>query len=210
MEKDNLPKLTAKLKKLSLLFSIIVISVGVIVLIGWIGDISVIKSISPRWVSMKANTAICFILAGLTLVILNREKSGALVKIFVPLFSLVIILTGLITLLENIFHFNAGIDEFLFRDDILATGTAHPGRLSPLTSVCFILFGFSFLFSNFKKYNWLVFQCFYLVGGVIAFLALISYIFEAKQITDGSEFTAIAFHTSLSFVILMLGILFSR
>jgi nitrate reductase gamma subunit len=45
---------------------------------------------------------------------------------------------------------------------------------------------------------------------MIAFFSLVSYMFAAKQITGVSEYTAIAFHSSISFVILMFAFLFLR
>lgn len=43
--------------------------VGSMVLAGWAFDIAVLKSILPGWVSMKANTAFCFILTGVALLL---------------------------------------------------------------------------------------------------------------------------------------------
>lgn len=43
--------------------------VGSMVLVGWAFDIVVLKSILPGWVSMKANTAFCFILTGVALLL---------------------------------------------------------------------------------------------------------------------------------------------
>ena len=44
-----------------------VTSIGCLVLIGWIVDISIFKSVLPGLVSMKANTSVGFILAGTSL-----------------------------------------------------------------------------------------------------------------------------------------------
>ncbi|MBM4202021.1 MAG: hypothetical protein FJ189_12155, partial [Gammaproteobacteria bacterium] len=43
------------------------IVLGSAVLIGWAADIALLKSLSPVWVSMKANTAVCFVLIGIAL-----------------------------------------------------------------------------------------------------------------------------------------------
>lgn len=42
-------------------------AIGISVLLGWMLDNAVLKSIHPDWVAMKANTAICFLLCGMAL-----------------------------------------------------------------------------------------------------------------------------------------------
>ena len=49
------------------LVALLAIAVGLVVLLGWAFDIVAMKSILPIWVSMKANTALCFILTGVGL-----------------------------------------------------------------------------------------------------------------------------------------------
>lgn len=46
----------------SLVAAIITLVIGGIVLVGWIAGIPVLRSFSPSWVAMKANTAICLLL----------------------------------------------------------------------------------------------------------------------------------------------------
>jgi hypothetical protein len=47
----------------------VVIVVGVTVLGGWLIDSTTLKSLSPVFASMKANTALCFLLAGTSLLL---------------------------------------------------------------------------------------------------------------------------------------------
>ena len=44
-----------------------IILISCLVMIGWFYDISVLKSVIPGLISMKFNTAICFLLIGLCL-----------------------------------------------------------------------------------------------------------------------------------------------
>ena len=54
----------ARGRRFSLAAGMIVLTLGGTVLAGWIFGIPALKSLRPDWVSMKANTALCFLLAG--------------------------------------------------------------------------------------------------------------------------------------------------
>lgn len=203
-------EIKARLKFYSLISSIFVALVGFVVLIGWTKDIIILKSVSPDWISMKANTAFCFLLSGLTLIIYNIEKEGSGSHYIAYSFSAIVILIASITLCEYFFNINPGIDEFFFRDKLTAVGTAKPGRLALGSAICFIIFGVSFLFSRFKIINPLIFQWLYLITGVISITALIGYLFKVDQFTGVAQYTTMAFHTSFSFLILMQAALFNN
>ena len=65
-------------KSISRISAIIVISIGGIVLFGWAFNIAVFKSISPNLPMMMSNTAICFILSGISLLLLQEKSSLSL------------------------------------------------------------------------------------------------------------------------------------
>ena len=191
----------------SLILSILVALTGFFVLIGWIFNISVLKSISPEWVSMKVNTAICFLLAGLSLTLLNLKKTKSVFNLTKAL-TLIMLIIGLVSLLEFIFNFNAGIDEIFFMDDTIIIGNGRQGRMAPGTAICFILFGISLIFSKVNSFSQSIFQCLNLCAGTIALFAIICYLFGVKQLTGVSENTAMALHTSLALFLMMPASLF--
>ncbi len=201
--------ISGKWNRRSLILSGFILLVGFIVLIGWVLDVSLLKSISPDWISMKVNTAICFLLAGIILIRLNLQKRKSIFTLTNAL-SFIILIIGLISLLEFVFNFNAGIDEFFFKDDTIIQGTAQPGRMAPGTAMCFILFSLSFIIAGTNPGSQVIFQCLSLIPGAIALFAMVSYLFGVKQLTGISENTAMAFHTSLSLFFIMPACLFLR
>ena len=62
------------LRSLSQAGSATAIVVGLLVLVGWIYDIPSLKTVLPSLPTMKANTALAFTLAGVSLWILQREQ----------------------------------------------------------------------------------------------------------------------------------------
>jgi hypothetical protein len=56
------------------------ITVGVFVLLGWMFDVSVFKSVLPGRVTMKPNAVLCFILCGSALVLVTISNGRRIVK----------------------------------------------------------------------------------------------------------------------------------
>ncbi|HZP61752.1 MAG TPA: PAS domain S-box protein, partial [Opitutaceae bacterium] len=83
---------------------------------------------------MKANAALAMALLGAVLIALELGHGLAAWLAVLPG------LIGAVTLVEYGFHFNAGIDELLLRDQPFVDVTA-PGRMHPLTAACLTLAG---------------------------------------------------------------------
>lgn len=197
-----------KLKQISLLLSIAVALLGIVVLSGWIGDVAVLKNISAGWASMKVNTAICFLLSGITLIILNRQHQRRIDAAAAGFFSLVILLLTTAILLQYVFNINLGIDELFFTDNTVSSEFAYPGRPAPQTAICFLLTGASLFLISIKKSTSLIFQWLALASGLIAFFALAGYIFGANQLKGISNYTIIALHSAIGLLCIMLATFF--
>ncbi len=62
-------RLVTSFRSFSQFIDIFVVLVGGAVLIGWMFDVSILKSIHPHLVAMKASFALCFVLIGVTVAI---------------------------------------------------------------------------------------------------------------------------------------------
>jgi len=180
------------------------------VLTGWLFDIPLLKSINPSFVAMKANTAFGFLFASLALLFLGREKLSGRQNQIVVFFSVVVLLIGLITSLEYIFHVDLGIDQIIFSEKVNAVSTSSPGRMAPNTAVIFALLGFVLLNLRTKNTIFRVILQFVLVIVLLLTLfTLLGYIYGHSTYMQFSGFTKMAIHTSVTFFILTLGILFA-
>src|SRR5678810_954728 len=74
------------------------IVVGLLVLVGWIYDIPSLKTVLPSLPTMKANTALAFTLAGVSLWILQREQTSQSTQRIGQACAAVVALAGMLTL----------------------------------------------------------------------------------------------------------------
>ncbi|MHB9122083.1 MAG: methyl-accepting chemotaxis protein [Thermoanaerobaculia bacterium] len=190
---------------------IAVIAVGVAVLIGWILNIPLLKSIHPSLVAMKANTAVAFLLSGITLLLLQPGQADQKKLRIARWCALAVALVGLLTLSEYILVRDLGIDQLLFREPEGAVGTSTPGRMSPNTALNFLLVGLALRFIDYEsaeKHR--PAQYLTLAAVAVALLALLGYAYDVKALYGFASYTKMALHTVVAFVVLTLGILGAR
>jgi PAS domain S-box-containing protein len=174
-------------------------------------DITILKNIRPDWVAMKANTALSFFLAGLSMKLMLKEKEKKWDKIFGKACAFFVLMMGFLTLTQYIMGWNIGIDQLLIRESSNAINTSNPGRMAPNTAFSFILIGLalSMLKAEFGPSHFPS-GIFALIAGLIGFLGMIGYFYRAQDLYGIASFTQMAFHTSVTFLLLSVAILFSR
>lgn len=72
------------------------------------------KSVLPGLVTMKPNTALAFVLAGVSLWLLRREEADQRARRIAGACAFLVALVGLLTLGEYLAGWNLGIDQLLF------------------------------------------------------------------------------------------------
>jgi methyl-accepting chemotaxis protein len=143
-------KMNSRLQTFSRTSSFITFLVGLLVLIGWRCDIAVLMSVLPGAVTMKANTALCFILFGASLWMLVPEETGKKVRSIAKVLALIGTIIGAVTLGEYIFDLDFGIDQLLFHEPAGTIETFHLGRMAPNTALNFIMLGLALLLLDMK------------------------------------------------------------
>src|SRR5712692_8375010 len=99
----------------ALIASIAVILGSCLVLVGWMLDIAAFKSILLGLPTLKVNAAVCFILAGVALWLFCGEYGG-FQRWIARACALIVALVGLVTLSQDVFGWNFGIDQLLFTE----------------------------------------------------------------------------------------------
>lgn len=199
--------MAGRLISFSLFAGSITFLAGLLVIIGWIFDITVMKSVLPGTVTMKANTALCFILFGASLWMLVPEQAGQKVLSIARVFAFIGAIIGALTLSEYVFDLALGIDQLLFHESAGTVETFHPGRMAPNTALNFIMLGLALLLLDVKTR---VSQFLALLAGLVGLLSLTGYSFGVRALYGMSFYTPMALNTSVIFILLSLGILFAR
>ncbi|MDI1312108.1 hypothetical protein [Prosthecobacter sp.] len=193
------------------LFSLLVIGIGSAVLAGWIFDVSFLKRILPGSIAMKFNTALVFVLAGLSLRGAAVCRSPCCRRMGQLCAGLVILIGGL-TLVEHISGVDLGIDNRLLQEQARATSKYTPGRMSSQTAVSFVFFGVALLLSASRRRGWwnVVSRALLACVAFIALASLVGHLFGFMFQVGISQITGMAIHTSLAFLLLCAGLYCAR
>lgn len=187
------------------------IVVGCLVLICWRLDIHVLTSLSPRLVSMKANTAVAFILAGMSLWLARAESAGGWRQTTARVCAAIVVLIGLLTLSEYLFGWDLGIDQWLFHEHEVPAPRLIPGRMGSATALNFLLLGGALLLLDAKTdRDWQPVPYLVVIVAVSAFVTLVAYLYGADAVSRGFPFAGVAPHTAVVFAALSVGVLFVR
>ena len=196
-------------RRLSMAAATVTIAVGGVVLVGWLFDIPSLKSVLPDFVTMKANTAVGFVFAGLSLALLGRAARFERIRGLSQACAGATALLGLLTLSQYLFGLDFGIDQLLFREPAGAVGTLSPGRMAPATAINFLLLGCALSLAGFRRAiptaQWLS-----LLAGLMGLLPLLGYLYGAPNLYGIGHYTQMAVHTALTFIILSLGVLLAH
>ncbi|WP_228014543.1 EAL domain-containing protein [Fortiea sp. LEGE XX443] len=189
--------------------SIAVVLIGCIVLVGWIKDITVLKSVVPGWVAMKANTAIGLILGGTSLWLWHWQWRTYITRRAAQVCAFLVLVIGLLTLIQYGFNLDLGIDQLFFQTSIDPLSDAAPGRMAIHTAFIFVLLGLSLLLLSLAQPKYFVAQLFAMVAFFIAGMGLLGYVYGNAYFYKFGSLTSIAIHTAVAFLLLICGIMFA-
>ncbi|OCQ88965.1 ATPase [Nostoc sp. MBR 210] len=203
----------------------IAILAGSFVMLGWMFNIEFLKTgNNPSLFMMKANTALCFILLGMSLWLLQINKKQRIdvclsqavkrkQQIYLwsaRVFCLLPITIAVLTIIQYLCGWNLGIDELLFQDSETLFFSFYPGRMGLNTACNFFFLGCALeilTYSKSERRNWYG-QILTLMAGVISLEAFIGYTYNIKILYSFFPTgTPMALHTVLIFSVLCMGIL---
>ena len=186
-------------------------SIGTAALLGWLLNNSYLKRIHPSLVTMKANTAVCLMLAGVSCILINDRTPSNIKRGIIQLFAAIVGLVGLITLSEHVFGWNTGLDQLLFFESREEAGLSFPGRMGVAASLNFFFLGIALSFLNNTARRWFrVSNIAVLLVVTITLLVFLYYFYGIEQFEPFAQYFTIALHTVVAFLSICTALLLAR
>jgi PAS domain S-box-containing protein len=191
---------TTALTRLSQRLALVTALVGGVVILGWMSDQpSWLIHFLPSWVSMKFNTALGFVVAGVALQMRHRSQH---ITVGYRIAAISLMLLGLLTLIEYGLAINLGIDEWLVHDQY-ALQSADAGRMPPICAVCFLLLGGILLLDSTQlAHHKRLLSGLALSISVISGMYILGYAYHVESFTTNTNLSTMPLHTAILFFLL--------
>lgn len=180
------------------------IALALVVMTGWLLHEPRLVQLRAGWVGMAFNTALCFALAGIALLLperhaQRRRRGQTGIGLFLIAFASAVFA-------QNLLGRDFGID-WPGLHSWLADPNPHPGRMAPNTSLGFVLAGGVFVAVNARRgVRMYAVQVMTYLLLVLAVLSLVGYGLKLEQLYSWYQYTRMAVHTAGAFFLLGLGL----
>lgn len=134
-----------KKNKLVLISCLILIVTGITFIGILLSDSDYLLAFYQKYISIVFNSSLCLILIGTGYMLLHSYNRKA--RAFVLALSLLLTTICVLTILEHLFHFDAGIDEFLVPGQYADPTIYHfiHGQMLPATAVVYLFLGLALI-----------------------------------------------------------------
>jgi signal transduction histidine kinase len=197
--------LILRCRLLSQAASISCLLVGALALLAWGFDLERLGGAIPAWTLMQPNSALCFILAGAALWLRVVASPTPWQRYLAQGGASVAALLGLLTLGEHASSVDLGIDRWLVVNTSATASRAE--QMTPTTSLYFLLIGLALWLVNGRPR---LAQALALWAMVFPLVVLMAYPYSTEAASRFAFFTEVVVNTSLTFLLLALGVLCAR
>ncbi|MBT8098573.1 MAG: PAS domain-containing protein [Gammaproteobacteria bacterium] len=195
----------------SRILAISTILYAALVMLGWVLDVSGLRGPVPGQVTMKANTAMGFILSGTLLLVAMPQVTRASRWLRLGLEACLLVLS-VSTLAQYLFGIDLHIDEVISTAPPDALRTTSPGRMAPTTALSFALFALAIIADHWPGNRALMLsRSLAVLLFLIGLTSLLGYAYGAPVLYLGIDgITAMAMPSSVLFMALGVGAIWLR
>ena len=182
--------------------------IGISATLGWQFNVSILKRILPSLPVIAPNTAVAFIIVGISILVLSKKNRGkSIANYFLWALSAAILVLGMATLLEYIFQINLGVDRIFFARQMGASTV----RMSPQSAFNFFSIGLAMFFFAFPGRKTIAIgQAIILLAGCVALTSLFGFIYNIADLYTIGPYKGMAAHTAVAFVLVFASLLLSH
>ncbi|HTE46136.1 MAG TPA: HAMP domain-containing sensor histidine kinase, partial [Gemmatimonadaceae bacterium] len=182
-------------------------AIGALVLSGWAFDVAILRNFVPGMIIMIPTTAVGFVVAGLGVVAATYAER-AVARWWTLGAAAATTVLGAIAMVERLASADLGIDRLMFFEKVRQYPYLPPGRMATNTAVCFGLAGIALTGMALGRPR--MARSARIVAGIgvsIAMLALVGYLYGARQFYKFDAAAGMAFITAVAFGWLFFGLL---
>ena len=192
----------AKITSISLAFA------GLLVVVGWIADIRLFKSLLPESQTIKFNAGLGMFLCGLSLRLLLSCRRGSLAWGISQVAAGLTILLGSLTVAEYLSGWDFGIDQMALPEHEINT-EQYPGRMSLIEAMNFVLLGGALLLlGRNAAARWV--EGLTLIAALNALVPAIGYLYGKAALYQLPYYGTITLSATVLYLLLCAAILASR
>lgn len=201
---DSLP---GWIRNFPLVTAMLVGMIGAAALLGWYRDLELLRTVSPHFVSVKANAAAAFLLLGIALALATAGQN-TFVKALRWTLELAAFAIGLLTIVEYVAEIDLGIDRILIAAPLNEFQTASPGRMSVITAIGLVLCAAALLAERDRSARGrTISRTLAMCAGIIGLVSFLGYLYGAPVLFRPTANTsAMALHDAVAFMLLGTGI----
>jgi signal transduction histidine kinase len=183
---------------------------GVLVFAGWAFDFPIITEWKPGGIPMIPLTALCFVLAGGSLIIAVQPYQSATTEAIQQTLAALVATIAILTLYEYVRGSESGFDLLLFGNRLTQLGWSAPGRIAINSAGSLLLYSLALLFiPHDRRKRDLRAQMFATPALLIALVAILGYVFGVRGMYAVSQSSGMALPTAIAHLILGVGIIFA-
>ena len=200
--------LNARFQALSTAAAFVVTTIGTAVLVCWTLDIELLKRVAPGLRVMNPVSAVAFILCGFSLALLRESRLTSRRRLAAQLLGAAVFFIGTGELVATLTGSAIELDHLLFESQVGSTATPHSNDMATNSAIAFMLFGLALVyFGGQSKLSHRLSQVTSTSGTIVGLVPLIAYLYGADMEHGFGSLVPMAAHTSLSFVMLGIGLL---
>lgn len=196
-------KVDMLLKSIVLACALITIFLGIFVLAGWALGFNGICSFGKNFLPMAEETALLFLISGISLAFTSKKRSGWIDPVFPRGFALVIGIFAILAIVDSKTDYVWNLSDFIGPTDIIKEGFVS-GRMSNLTALCFLFLSIALFLLTTKARNYSpIFSMAVLFTG---YAISVGYYYGVPPLYGG-KIIPMAWPTAIAFIVSSLGFL---